>query len=122
MKPRTPIRRTAIRRKPRKPSEYARIYGSRTRALFVKSLPCQMCFRVGPSDNAHVGREGKGMGRKANYDQIAALCRRCHTDYDNGDMIYDRGTDSGKWNRMLVLCAADRTEKLWQSHTNGDPE
>ena len=56
------------------------------------------------------------MSRKANYDQIAALCHRCHTDYDNGEGLYERGTDSGQWNRMLVLCAADRTQRLWLEH------
>lgn len=100
----------------RRKSEYARAYHSKARSAFVASLPCQMCFRVGPSDNAHVGKEGKGAGRKANYNQIAALCRTCHSAFDNGWFPFERGTPGGQWNRMLVLCAADRTEKLWLEH------
>jgi hypothetical protein len=111
MKPRStkPIARSRLKKHARKPSEFARIYGSKERVEFVKSLPCQMCFIVGQTVNAHVGKEGKGMQRKANYDQIAALCPRCHSAYDNHEEPYADG-----WNRMLVLCAMDRTERLWQ--------
>ena len=116
-KRRKPIRKRNPQRKKR---EYARAYHSKARVEFVKSLPCQMCFRVGQTDNAHVGKKGAGAGRKANYDQIAALCRSCHTDFDNGDGLYERDTDGGQWNRMLVRCAADRTQKLWQSHLGGE--
>ena len=110
------IRRAPIKRKGRSASEYARIYHSKKRVLFVKSLPCQMCFVVGRSVNAHVGGNGKGMGRKANYDQIAAMCGKCHYAYDNSEAPYERDGSHGEWNRMLVLCAADRTQRLWLEH------
>lgn len=76
---RSPVKR--INRK-RKASEFARCYHSKERVAFVKSLPCILkpnwygCR--GPSDNAHVGLKGKGAGRKADYDQIAPMCRGHH--------------------------------------------
>lgn len=60
------------RRKPRKPSEFARIYHSKQRVEFVKSLPCAACGVVGYSENAHI--ETGGMGRKADFDKIVPLC------------------------------------------------
>ncbi len=57
----------------RKAREFRRTYHSIERVLFVKSLPCIVCG-VTPCDNAHVGRLGKGAGRKADYTQIVPLC------------------------------------------------
>lgn len=55
-------------------TEFARTHHSVERAAFVQSLPCCGCGVIGYSENAHVGNEGAGKGRKANYDQIAPLC------------------------------------------------
>lgn len=63
----------------RRKKAFARAYGSKERVEFVKSLPCLVCG-CSPSENAHVGKEGAGAGRKANADQIAALCSRCHAE------------------------------------------
>lgn len=65
--------RKPIRKKPRKPSEFARIYGSKERMEFVKSLPCAACGVVGYSENAHLLGSG-GLSRKAGYETIAPLC------------------------------------------------
>lgn len=61
-----------IRPKKRTPSEFARIYGSRARAKWVKSLPCAACAVVGYSENAHTVNGGKS--RKADHTTIIPLC------------------------------------------------
>lgn len=108
MKPRTkPIKRTAVKRKPRKASEFARIYGSKARVAFVKSMTCCLC-RDTPCDNAHV--KGKsGMGRKGDYTTIAALCRFHHAMYDGGKM--------DGWGLTVVQNDPDKVEAAWQKHT-----
>lgn len=80
---RTPLQRTRqikrgkqlvksrIKRKRRKPSEFARIYGSKARVEWVKRLPCVVCGER-PCDNAHIVTGG--MGRKADADKIVPLC------------------------------------------------
>lgn len=67
---------STIKKKKRKPSEFARIYGSKARVEFVKSLPCAACGVVGYSENAHVAptSESGGAGRKADAKWIAPLC------------------------------------------------
>lgn len=75
MKRKAPIKRSAIKRKPRKPSEYARIYGSRERVAWIKSLPCMECGGT-PCENAHITTGG--MGRKAGADTIVPLCPKHH--------------------------------------------
>jgi hypothetical protein len=90
----TPLRRTAMKRgKGRKPSEFARIYGSKERVEWIKSLPCVGCGAT-PSDNAHTVSGGKG--RKADAETIAPLCPDrfdrvgCHTKYDQHQPPFDR--------------------------------
>jgi len=81
----TPLRRTAslpngrTARRPRKASEWSRIYGSKARVAWVKSLGCLICGNV-PSDNCHT--EGGGVGRKAGYETIIPLCRSHHQALD----------------------------------------
>lgn len=68
-------KRSQIRKKPRKPSEFKRIYGSKQRVEWVKSLPCSACGVVGYSENAHVAPASeKGTGYKADAEWIAPLC------------------------------------------------
>ncbi len=64
--------------KKRKPSEFARIYGSRERVTWVKSLPCLVAGGAceGPIDNAHTATGGTGY--KAGYKTIVPLCRYHH--------------------------------------------
>lgn len=79
-----PPRGKAIRRKPRKASEFARIYGSEARVRWVKSLPCVGCGAIPsedrPSENAHTVTGGTS--RKADAATIAPLCHGCHVKYD----------------------------------------
>lgn len=65
-----------IKAKKRSASDFARVYGSKARVEFVKSLPCVACNAT-PSDNAHI--KSGGMGRKADYTDIVPLCSKCHT-------------------------------------------
>jgi hypothetical protein len=74
----TPLKRTGpiarksrIKAKKRKPSEFARIYGSKERVAWVKAQPCVVCGR-GPCENAHT--EVGGIGYKAGYETIVPLC------------------------------------------------
>jgi hypothetical protein len=72
MKRSQPMKRAGrIKPKPRTRSEFARIYGSKARVEWVKSLPCLICGR-GPCDNAHT--ENGGMGRKGDAASIVPLC------------------------------------------------
>ena len=116
--------RKPTKRKRRTPSEFRRIYGSKERVGFVKSLPCANCnIRDGFYDglvmwavvNAHV--RNSGTGRKGPYTAIIPLCETpdragCH------DVQHDVG-----WLALSALdtrekreAAATRTEELWQSH------
>src|SRR5688500_2875319 len=78
----------------RRQAEFARCYHSKERVTWVKALPCGWCRLRGlvrvsvPSDNAHVVTDG--MGRKANYDAIAPLCRRHHQQYDGRLPPFDK--------------------------------
>lgn len=79
LKPLKPTRSSPIKRKKRSPREFARVYGSEERVLWVQSLPCCRCGRR-PSENAHT--ENGGRGRKADSPTVAPLCRPCHRAYD----------------------------------------
>jgi len=91
--PRKPVRwlqrsTRPIKAKKRKPSEFARIYGSRKRVRWMKSQPCVFCAGLSPffsrtdgsSHNAHT--EHDGMGRKGSYLGIIPLCPTHHKRYD----------------------------------------
>lgn len=99
------MRRSPIRRKKRTASAFARIYGSRERVEWVKSLPCVVCS-YGPSENAHT--ENGGMGRKADYTTIVPLCHAHHMDYD--EECFPVGVS--EW----IRSQAAYIEKLWQSY------
>jgi hypothetical protein len=75
--------RKPIKPKKRKPSEFARIYGSRERVQAIKALRCEACWKYrGPSENAHI--KTGGTGRKADFAFIVPLCRGHHrTDTDS---------------------------------------
>lgn len=47
---------------------------------YLRRLPCECCGRE-PSDPAHTGNTGKGMGMKAWDLDAIPLCRRCHDRY-----------------------------------------
>lgn len=105
-----------IKKRPRSKKEFARIYGSKERVEFVKSLPCSACGIVGYSENAHI--ETGGMGRKSDYTKIIPLCgphplkwahspgchHLCHT-WGREGFERIRHIDLGR--------LADYTEKRW---------
>lgn len=89
------VRGGRIKPKPRTPSEYARIYGSRARVRWVKHLPCCYCVALSPffartdgsSHNAHTVSGGKG--RKADACTIVPLCASHHRRYDEHKVPFD---------------------------------
>lgn len=63
--------------------EYVR---SRKLLNAIKTLPCQHCGAPAPSDPAHSNQaaHGKGKSIKASDVYVAALCRACHQEIDQG--------------------------------------
>lgn len=113
--------RVRARNADRRASEFARCYLSDERVAFVRSLPCVTCGRT-PSDNAHVGPNGAGAGRKANYDQIVNLCRVCHRElHQTGRVVQKWGTNIGVVisRPALQLCAAI-LQATWLTYSGGD--
>ena len=120
MKPRKPIRRSAPKRvnTDRAATSFARSFHSRERVEFVQSLPCIVCGRR-PCDNAHIGTKGAGAGRRADYDQVAPLCRRlsddgvtlagCHALSHQHGLAYVLGAG---WAQKVARAIAD-TERRW---------
>ena len=116
-----PNRRNAARQK----RERERTNGSPERDAFVRSLPCCACGVVGYSEVAHVGKEGKGAGRKANADQTAPLCGLRPTELG---LIYvgchrqshQRGNAwiEARYSVSLAACAA-ATEQAWLRVADG---
>lgn len=110
--------RGPIARKPRKASEFRRVYGSRARVRWVKSLPCVACLAVSPifgaisagqSQNAHTVTGG--MGRKAGSETIVPLCASHHRCYDQHQPPFDTPAA-----RQAVIDAAAVVETAWQAH------
>jgi len=110
---RTPLspRQPPRGRRKRRPSEFARIYGSKARVAWVKALGCVICGAV-PSDNAHTA--GGGTGYKAGYETIVPLCREHHRAYDE-HLLTTRI-------RTFVQSCAPTIERLWQQKSQSNPE
>ncbi len=110
----TPMRRGGrIKAKKRKPSEFARIYGSKARVEFVKGLPCVACGGTAYcSENHHI--EGDGVARKAHYTLIIPLCPGCHLAWHHFGRRYVESHGG-----FLSDRAAAETERLWQAHLAG---
>jgi hypothetical protein len=119
---RTAVKRSAIKRKPRKASKTLRIYGPPARRKLVKAMPCAACGAEGWSVNAHVAPPSeKGTGYKAGYEWIAPLCADrlvffvpvmgCHTMYDEHyeDFVL-------RFPDFNAEKAAAQTEQAWQDH------
>lgn len=98
----------------RKAKSFVRAYESEERVEFIKSLPCTGCGVTGYSENAHVGREGKGAGRKANADQITPLCGPhglmigCHRAFDRFLFPFNRAST-----RIPVILSCVDTQRKW---------
>lgn len=106
---RTPMsRRGRIAPKKRTASEYARIYGSRARVLWIKSLACACGCGETPCENAHTVTGG--MQRKADADTIAPLRPACHRRYDQHKPPFD--TDAA---RQAVKDVAARLAAEWDA-------
>lgn len=113
-----PRRKPLARGKPpkkrrRSASEFKRIYGSKARVEWVKSLPC-VCDTIlcgteaNPIENAHV--KNGGAGRKADAKWIVPMCRGHHRGYHTIGAEWFRKT-----HRLDLSAAAARTEQAWQS-------
>ncbi len=103
--------RKPIKKKSRSASEFARIYGSRARVAWVKTLGCVVSNPVcatQPIDNAHT-RTG-GTSRKANAETIAPICRWHHRE------LHRIGQRSFEQKYYLNLASeAAQTEREWQN-------
>jgi hypothetical protein len=107
----------------RKAREYARTNHSAERDAFVRSLPCCACGIEYSSEVAHVGNEGAGAGRKANYDQTAPLCgprerlsvivEGCHRESHRGQASFEAK------HRVDLAAEAAATEAAWQAFQAG---
>jgi hypothetical protein len=100
-----------LRPKKRTNAEFARIYGSEERVLWVKSLPCLVCGKL-PSDNHHIVNEG--MGRKASYRLIVPLCSGptgCHRRWDTiGSLALLQAARKARWFAPLLVWDASGRE------------
>lgn len=114
---RKPIVTARPRPKKRTPSEFERIYGSRARVRWVKSLPCVYCAMLNPllglatagrSHNAHTVTGG--MGRKADADTICPLCPAHHRLYDE-----HAGPFTNDLARDVVKAAAAEVAARWRA-------
>lgn len=110
-----PMKRSRIKPKGRKPSEFARIYGSRARVAWIKAQPCLYCRllspffgRPGTSENAHTVSGGKG--RKADADTIVPLCPTHHKRYDEYKHPFERDAEV----RQVIKNFAAVYEARWQ--------
>lgn len=121
-------RRSKIKKKPRTPAQFARIYGSAERVAWIQARPCVVCGWTGGCENAHI--VGGGVGRKSGYANIVPLCgahpARPGTAYISRGDGFDIGchaalhscgikTFQKAYFVNLVECAA-KTEAAWQSH------
>lgn len=108
-----------IRKKPRKPSETLRIYGTPERREWIKSLPCHIGKEWpaeivgacdGPIQNCHSVSGGKG--RKADANTIFPGCRLHHQCYDQYVGIFaDRDI------RASIIGAALAYDLSWTTRT-----
>lgn len=103
-----PKRGGRIKPKKRSVSEFQRIYGGRARVRWIAKLPCWACGYSGeiPRQNAHT--KVFGMGMKADYTHIIALCALCHHRQTSRGWLAIGMTAEGRKR------AAAATETLWQ--------
>ena len=59
-------------------AKFEREYGGEEYLAFIHAQPCAACRLVGYTEAAHTATGG--MGRKADAETLAPLCRWCHLD------------------------------------------
>ncbi len=111
-----PMKRVPIKKRKRRASEFARIYGSKARVEWVKSQPCWITTPIcsGEIHNHHTKNGGRG--RKADAKTIVPLCEFHHRKlHDLGrrafEELYGDYADLD-W-------AAENTERRWQFFAEG---
>ncbi len=93
------------KRKPMSRKEYARVYGSPGRVMWVKERPCIACGYQ-PSENHHT-RTG-GTSRKAGYATIVPLCVLCHEElHNNGRDTFEQKHD------LRLIYEAEKVQSAW---------
>jgi hypothetical protein len=96
----------------RKSKNWIRSYGSVERVEWVKQQGCVVCGRI-PSENAHT--ETGGVGRKADADTIAPLCKKHHF------ILHMEGKATFEEAYAIHLSwAAELTEDRWRAHLAED--
>lgn len=127
-----PKRNTRVKRRnvKRWTKNHARAYGGKDRTEWVKTLPCAACLIVGYSENAHVGRKGRGAGRKADADQVIPLCGiRPHHKYEDTlwpgcHHMYDEARDillqEFGFSEAHALNNAALTQRAWLAYAGLD--
>ncbi len=104
----TPTRRSPIKSKKRKPSEFARIYGSKARVAWMKQQP-SVASGLRPCVGHHI--KTGGTGRKADYTKIVPLT------HDEHLLLHWIGMDSfEKRHGFSLERMAAQIELRWQSH------
>ena len=110
----------------RQADDFARIYGSRERATWVRSQNCIVPFCFQPPENAHIRTDG--VGRKADARYIVPLCaghhrlrknslhalgRRLFEDHHRVDLAYEAAETERDW---LDLAPEDNRPRSRNSH------
>jgi hypothetical protein len=105
------MKRSRLRPKKRSPEEYARIYGSKERVLFVKALPCVLANEncAGTVDNHHT--ENGGLSRKGDYQTIVPLC-----DWHHAALHTVGPSLVAAFHGLDLKTTAADTERRWQNH------
>lgn len=112
---RSPLLRSPIKKKRRKPAEAERIYGPPDRREWVTTLPCAACGLIGYSQNAHV-LPNKSKGRKGDAKGIAPLCSdaspmRCHSRFDRYEHPFERDSEE----RARIQRCAAIVQTMWEN-------
>lgn len=101
--------------KPRNPSRkaanFARAYHSDERVQWVASLRCACGCGVTPCENAHT--ESGGTGRKADYDTIIPLAKKCHA------VQHAKGWGAIGLNQGEARDIARQVERMWGRRNAG---
>ena len=75
MKRGKPMSRKPMKKKMRSSAEFNRIYGSKARVVAIHALRCYACHQE-PAECVHTA--SGGMGRKAGWETVADIGRKCH--------------------------------------------